>query len=133
MLRTMSPPPGIAQLWNFSAFGSKRTIVFGLAKDSLYQSAPLVKTMPYGSDFGPLGDCHSVTLPVLISSRPRKPRAKSVYQTMSSGLMAIRRGRAPALGNGYSVIAIVFASMLATLLVPKSTKNTTFFEFKAMP
>jgi hypothetical protein len=46
MLRTMSPPPGIAQLWNFSVFGSKRTIVFGLAPDSLYQSAPLAKTMP---------------------------------------------------------------------------------------
>src|ERR1700736_2787223 len=64
MLRTMSPPPGVSHVWNFSAFGSKRTIVFGLAKDSLYQSAPLVKTMPYGSDFGPLGDCHSVTLPM---------------------------------------------------------------------
>src|SRR5215471_2287123 len=42
MLRTMSPPPGIAQLWNFSVLGSKRTMVFGLAPDSLYQSAPLV-------------------------------------------------------------------------------------------
>ncbi|HET7193327.1 MAG TPA: XRE family transcriptional regulator [Pseudolabrys sp.] len=30
-LRTMSPPPGIAQLWNFSLAGSKRTMVFGLA------------------------------------------------------------------------------------------------------
>src|ERR1700730_18438455 len=89
MLRTMSPPPGIAHVWNFSAFGSKRTIVFGLAKDSLYQSAPLVKTMPYGSDFGPLGDCHSSTLPVATSSRPRKPRAKSAYQIISSGEMAI--------------------------------------------
>src|SRR3954454_981300 len=36
MLRTISPPPGIAQLWNFSLCGSKRTIVFGLAFDSLY-------------------------------------------------------------------------------------------------
>src|SRR5207245_2883099 len=27
-LRTMSPPPGIAQVWNFSVLGSKRTIVF---------------------------------------------------------------------------------------------------------
>src|SRR5450631_4338411 len=133
MLRTMSPPPGIAQLWNFSVLGSKRTIVFGLAKDSLYQSAPLVKTMPYGSDLGPLGDCHSVTLPVAPSRRPRKPRAKSAYQIMSSGLMAMRRGLAPGSGRRYSVIAIVFASMLAILFVPKSTKNTTFFEFKAMP
>src|SRR6202521_6065462 len=107
ILRTMSPPPGIAHVWNFSVLGSKRTIVFGFAKDSLYQSAPLVKTMPYGSDFGPLGDCHSVTLPVLVSSRPRKPRAKSVYQIMSSGEIAIRRGRAPGSGSVYSLIAIV--------------------------
>src|SRR5262249_34329663 len=46
MLRTMSPPPGIAQVWNFCVCGSNRTTVFGLAKDSLYHSAPLVKTMP---------------------------------------------------------------------------------------
>src|SRR5579871_3629404 len=43
MLRTMSPPrrPGIAQVWNFSVLGSKRTMVFGLAYDSQYHSAPL--------------------------------------------------------------------------------------------
>src|SRR5262245_25786404 len=117
MLRTMSPPPGIAQLWNFSVFGSNRTIVFGLAPDSLYQSAPLVATMPYGSDFGPLGDCHSVTFPVAGSSRPKKPRAKSVYHTMSSEVIAMRRGRAPGSGSGYSLIASDFASMVATLLV----------------
>src|SRR5262245_43739444 len=46
MLRTMSPPPGIAQLWNVSVFGSKRTMVLGLTPDSLYQSAPRAKTMP---------------------------------------------------------------------------------------
>ena len=39
MLRTISPPPGIAQVWNCSVPGSKRTMVFGLAADSLYQSA----------------------------------------------------------------------------------------------
>src|SRR5690242_3937068 len=133
ILRTMSPPPGIAQLWNFSVAGSKRTIVFGLAPDSLYQTAPLVKTIPYGSDLGPLGDGHSVTLPVVASSRPKKPRAKSVYQIISSGLIAMRRGRAPALGSGYSVICMVLPSMLATLLVPKSTKNTTFLELRAIP
>src|SRR5215470_15277243 len=133
MLRTMSPPPGITQLWNFSVAGSKRTMVFGLAPDSLYQTAPLVKTIPYGSDLGPLGDDHSVTLPVVASSRPKKPRAKSVYQIISSGLIAMRRGRAPASGRGYSVICIVLLSMLATLLVPKSTKNTTFLELRAIP
>src|SRR6478672_1990284 len=102
MLRTMSPPPGIAQLWNFSVAGSNRTIVFGLAPDSLYQSAPLVKTMPYGSDFGPLGDGHSFTSPVLVSRRPKVPRGKSVYQIMSSPCSARRRGRAPSLGSLYS-------------------------------
>src|SRR5207302_5215493 len=76
-LRTISPPPGIVQVWNFSVFGSKRTIVFGLASDSLYQMAPLVNAMPYGRDCGPLGDCHSFTSPVARSSRPRKPRPKS--------------------------------------------------------
>lgn len=30
VLRTMFPPPGIDQLWNFSILGSKRTTVFGV-------------------------------------------------------------------------------------------------------
>src|SRR5665811_611161 len=30
VLRTMLPPPGIAQLWNFAVLGSKRTTVFGV-------------------------------------------------------------------------------------------------------
>src|SRR5947207_6008736 len=71
VLRTIFPPPGIAQLWNFSALGSKRTTVFGVDPDSLYQRTSLIAEMPYGSDFGPLGDCHSATLPVAGSRRPR--------------------------------------------------------------
>src|SRR5215470_1600305 len=59
MLRTTPPPPGMIQLWNFSVFGSKRTIVFGRIADSLYQMTPFTCTMPYGCDFGPLGDSHS--------------------------------------------------------------------------
>src|SRR5262245_10392116 len=35
ILRTMSPPPGITQLWNFSVAGSKRTMVLGLAPEFL--------------------------------------------------------------------------------------------------
>ena len=31
VLRTMQPPDGIAQVWNLSVFGSKRTMVFGRA------------------------------------------------------------------------------------------------------
>lgn len=65
--RNMTGP----SLADFCACGSKRTIVFGLAKDLLYQGAPWVNTMPYGSDFGPLGDGHSVTRPSAGSSRPR--------------------------------------------------------------
>jgi hypothetical protein len=42
MLRTTPPPPGISQLWNFSDFGSNRTIVFGQIADSLYQMMPLM-------------------------------------------------------------------------------------------
>src|SRR6266496_3346103 len=64
VLRTMFPPPGIAQLWNFSVLGSKRTTVFGVVPGSLYQMVSLIAEIPYGSDFGPLGDFHSVTLPV---------------------------------------------------------------------
>src|SRR5437764_13787519 len=107
MLRTMSPPHGIAQVWNVSVFGSNRTMVFGFAPDSLYQSAPLVKTMPYGSDFGPLGDGHSFTSPVFVSRRPSIPRGKSVYQTISSPWTARRRGRAAAFGSTYCLIAMV--------------------------
>jgi hypothetical protein len=68
---SMLPPPGIAQLWNFSVFGSKRTTVLGVEPDSLYQMTSEIAEMPQGSDFGPLGDGHSVTLPVAVSSRPR--------------------------------------------------------------
>src|SRR5262245_43353683 len=71
VLRTMLPPPGIAQLWNFSVLGSKRTTVFGLVSDSLYQMMSLITEMPYGADLGPLGDCHSATLPLAGSRRPR--------------------------------------------------------------
>ena len=71
VLRTMLPPPGIVQLWNFSVFGSKRTTVFGVVPDSLYQMTSWMAEIPYGSDFGPLGDAYSVTLPVVGSSRPR--------------------------------------------------------------
>jgi len=46
VLRTMLPPPGIGQVWNFAVFGSKRTIVFGVAFDSLYQMTSLIAEMP---------------------------------------------------------------------------------------
>ena len=39
MLRTTPPPDGIAQVWNVSVDGSKRTNVFGRTPDSLYQTA----------------------------------------------------------------------------------------------
>lgn len=46
VLRTILPPPGIGQLWNFVLFGSKRTIMFGVAFDSLYQMTSLIAEMP---------------------------------------------------------------------------------------
>src|SRR5882724_11304879 len=46
VLRTMFPPPGIAQLWNFAVLGSKRTTVFGVDSDSLYQMISLIAEMP---------------------------------------------------------------------------------------
>src|ERR1700688_3301358 len=46
VLRTMLPPPGIAQLWNFSVLGSKRTTVFGVEPDSLYQMTSLIAEIP---------------------------------------------------------------------------------------
>ena len=46
MLRTTPPPAGIAQVWNFSVLGSKRTSVFGFTFDSLYQMAPSTTVMP---------------------------------------------------------------------------------------
>src|SRR6266542_1576452 len=71
VLRTMSPPPGIAQLCNFEILGSKRTKVFSIDPDSQYQMTSLIAEMPKGSDFGPLVDCHSVTLQIAESRRPR--------------------------------------------------------------
>ena len=40
------PPPGIAQLWNCAVLGSKRTTVFGVDPDSLYQMISLIAEMP---------------------------------------------------------------------------------------
>src|SRR5437763_16087040 len=133
VLRTMLPPPGIAQLWNLPALGSKRTTVFGVVPDSLYQMTSLIAEMPYGSDFGPLGDCHSVTLPVAGSRRPRYPREKSLYQTMSSLVIAMRRGRDAGSGQTYSRTSSVMGSTLATLLVPNMTTKAVPFELRAIP
>src|SRR5262249_23588789 len=41
MLRTTPPPPGMAQLWNFSDLISNRTSTCGRIADSTYQIAPL--------------------------------------------------------------------------------------------
>src|ERR1700741_800391 len=46
VFRTMFPPPGIAQLWKLAVFGSKRTTVFGVASDPLYQMMSLIAEMP---------------------------------------------------------------------------------------
>ena len=46
MLRTTPPPDGIAQVWNFSVWMSKRTSVFGLTFDSLYQITLPIAAIP---------------------------------------------------------------------------------------
>src|SRR5438128_4997893 len=46
VLRTMLPPPGMAQLWNRVLLGSKRTTVFGVEPDSLYQMISSMAEMP---------------------------------------------------------------------------------------
>src|SRR5215471_13657045 len=46
MWRTMPPPSGISQVWNFSVFGSKRTSVFGRTFDSQYQMTSSITAMP---------------------------------------------------------------------------------------
>ena len=61
----------MVQLWTFSVLMSNRTSTFGLIADSTYQMAPFIYVMPYGCDFGPLGDGQSVFLQVDVSSRPR--------------------------------------------------------------
>jgi hypothetical protein len=38
-LRTVLPPPGIAQVWKVDVFGSKRTTMFGVVADSLPDEA----------------------------------------------------------------------------------------------
>jgi|GEM_PF-4411307 len=45
-LRTTPPPEGIVQVWNFSVFGSKRTIVLGSTPDSLYQTTSWMTARP---------------------------------------------------------------------------------------
>src|SRR5215471_6079411 len=74
MFLTTPPPPGIAQLWNFSDLISNRTRTFGRIADSTYQIAPFRYVIPYGWVFGPLGEGQSLTSPVFGSSRPRYPR-----------------------------------------------------------
>src|SRR6266576_6106436 len=129
----MLPPPGIAQLWNFFVLGSKRTTVFGLASDSLYQMTSWIAEIPYGADLGPLGDGYSLTLPVAGSRWPRYPREWSEYQMVSSLVMVRRRGREAGSGRVYSRISSVFGSTLATLLVPNWTTNKLPLESSAMP
>jgi len=46
MFRTTPPPDGIIHAWNFSVLASKRTTVFGLVFDSLYQITSPIAVMP---------------------------------------------------------------------------------------
>ena len=52
---------------------------------------------------------------------------------MSSLVIAMRRGRDSSCGSGYSLIASVAGSMLATFGAPNSTRNGTPFELTTIP
>src|SRR5512134_2722552 len=97
--RMMPTPDGIAQLWNFSVFGSNRTSASGRWFDSLYQMMSSTTSMAYGCESGPLGDGHSFTSPVFGFILPRRPSDEFTYHTVSSLVMASRRERDPS-GSG---------------------------------
>src|SRR6266436_1650306 len=46
MWRTMPPPLGICQVWNFSVLGSNRTRLFGRVFDSTYQILSSITVIP---------------------------------------------------------------------------------------
>src|SRR5712691_3697713 len=70
MLRTVPPPDGIFQVWNFSVLGSKRTSVLGLAPDSPYHNtSSLVMAMRRGR-VSLLGKAYSLICSVLGSMLP---------------------------------------------------------------
>src|SRR5918999_1469003 len=119
------PPEGIGQLWNVSAFGSKRTRVSGRLPDSLYQTMPSTTAMAYGWESGPLGEGHSLVAPVLGSKRPRRPCDELTYQIVPSAAMSSRRTVVSGIGSSISVSAIVAGSTLTRQLLPlQATQGT---------
>jgi len=54
VLRTILPPPGITQVWNFSVLGSKRTTVFDVVPDSLYHTTSSMTENLFGAEDGRL-------------------------------------------------------------------------------
>src|SRR5260370_36762816 len=63
MLRTVPPPDGIFQVWNFSVLGAKRTRVLGLAPDSLYQRTSPTACRPSGAEPIPARDIYCAPFP----------------------------------------------------------------------
>src|SRR4051812_11004023 len=100
-------PDLIGQLSNVSRAMSKRTSMSGRTPDSLYQTAPSSTAMPYGWDFGPEGEFHSLISPVLGFSRPSLPAPEFTYHTIPSGAKSRRRTVVPGVGSFTSVIASV--------------------------
>src|SRR5690606_3857191 len=98
---------------NSAIFGSKPTIRLS-GPLSAYQMRPWSSfTSPYGRDSAPPGDGHSWTAVVVGSSRPSMPRASSPYQSMLSGVHAMRRERTAGSPNSKRVTSSVFGSMRA--------------------
>src|SRR6185503_16634933 len=118
MWRMMPTPDGIAQLWNFSVFGSNRTSASGRCPDSLYQMMSSITSIAYGCDCGPLGDGHSLTSSVFGFRRPIRPSDELTNHTVSSLVIASRLDRVAASGSTCSRTSIVTGSMLASLFEP---------------
>src|SRR5262245_40271520 len=133
MWRMMPTPDGIAQLWNFSVFGSKRTSASGRCHDSLYQMTSSITSMAYGCDCGPLGDGHSLTSPVWGFRCPSRPSDELTNHTVSSLVIASRRDRVPGSGSTNSRTSMVCGFMLTSLFEPLEATQIVPFESCLMP
>src|SRR5688572_9143425 len=133
MCRMIPTPDGIAQLWNFSVFGSNRTSASGRCPDSLYQMTSSITSIAYGCDWGPLGDGHSLMSPVFGFNLPRRPSAELTNHTLSSLVIASRRERVPASGSTCSRTSMETGSMLASLFEPLYETQMVPCEFCLRP
>ena len=133
MLRTMSPPPGIAQLWNFSVSGIE-------AHDGVRLGAGLVvpdRALGEDDAIG-LGLRPARRRPLLhLAGREIKPAEIAAREIGVPDMSSSASWRDGAAGRPHPatilLIAIVSGSILAILLVPNSTNNGTPLELIGIP